>query len=365
MGRESIEPQLFVLGTGQNDNIGDVVLRREYFDRLRKVGRLNLYMGSASGDFLDGLRLHDEDVVHTSFRQWYAAGWRALARGRSAWFVDKPGELSLDQQTFRRQVKLLPLIVGIRLRRGQVLRLGLAMRAAEPKYLVGLRRLFRLSTLVRWRDTSTASKFRFGVVQPDWAFGWNESRREALDLDRTDIVVTFRGDRDFPSDVILDELRALAHDGSRHILVVTQVRRDAQRSNDLASRLDAELVPWPAERSLADHEQALRAIYRRSALVVSDRLHALIVGMTEGAVPLCITDRGEPKVARHLDAVGFHGSAVSVNESSMPLGEVVRHHIARRAESLAATQKALDHLDDLTTNLKARASARRAGGLLH
>jgi hypothetical protein len=365
MGRECTEPELFVLGTGQNDNIGDVVLRREYFDRLRAVGRLQVYMGAASSDFLDGLHLHEADVVHSSFRQWYAAGWSALLRGRSAWFVDKPGELSLDQQTFSRQVKLLPLIIGIRLRRGQVLRLGLAMRAAESKYLTSLRGLFRLSTLVRWRDTSTTSAFHLGAVEPDWAFGWNKTGPDALDLDRTDIVVTYRGDRDLPSDAILDELRALARDGARRIVVVTQVRRDARRSDDLASRLDAELVPWPPERSLADHEDALRAIYRRSALVVSDRLHALIVGMTEGAVPLCITDRGEPKVARHLDAVGFYGSTVMVNESSTPLGEVVGRQITRRAESLAATRNALDRLDDLTAQLKTRASARRAGGLVH
>jgi Polysaccharide pyruvyl transferase len=361
LGRESTMPELFVLGTGQDDNVGDVVLRREYFDRLRSVGHLHIFMGLASADFLDGLRLRDSDTVYTSYRQWHAAAWRALFRG-TVWYVDKPGQLQLDRQTFRHQLKLLPLIVGIRLRKGQVLRLGLAMRALEPKYLRYLRPLFRLSTLIRWRDTSTSSAFNFGATGPDWAFGWDKTKQDTLDAERADIVVTYRGDRDPPSERILDLISAMARDGSRRVLVVSQVRRDAERSSYLAHRLNAELVPWPAERSLADHEEALRDVYRKSVLVISDRLHALIVGMTEGAVPLCITDRGEPKVERHLDAAGFNGSTVCVKDTSRPLAEVVEQHIGRRAEAVAATRAALGCLDDLTAQLAILASAGRPGG---
>lgn len=353
-------PELFVLGTGQEDNIGDSVLRREYFDRLREIGCLHIYLGPTSTDFLESLRLHDSDIVYESLRQWHSVAWRTLVR-RRVWFVDKPGELGLDRRTFRRQLKLLPLVLGVRFRRGQVLRLGLAMRAVNPVYLKYLRPMFRLSTMVRWRDTSTSSVFRFGASAPDWAFGWDESEPDALGANRSDIVVTYREDRALPSDMILDSLVELARDGKRRVVVVTQVRRDAARSADLASRLDAELVPWPAERTLADHEEILRELYRKSALVVSDRLHALIVGMTEGAVPLCITDSGEPKVGRHFDAVGFKGSTLCTKDNSAPLSEAIEHQIGRRAEAVAATHAARTALDDLTAQLAALASTQRSG----
>ena len=354
------KPDLFVLGPGQDDNIGDVVLRREYLDRLRAMGRLHIFVGLASADFVDGLRLSDSDVVYPSLRQWHTAAWRALVRGQ-IWFIDKPGELGIDRQTFRRQLQLLPLVIGVRLRNGQVLRLGQAMRAVNPKYLRVLRPQFRLSTMVRWRDTTTTSAFGLGTIGPDWAFGWNKTDQAALNVDRADIVVTYRGDREPPSQAILDSITTLARDGSRRVVVVTQVRRDAERSAYLASRLHAELVPWPAERSLADHEEALRDIYRNSALVVSDRLHALIVGMTEGAVPLCITDRGEPKVDRHLAAVGFNGSTVCVKDTSATLVEVIEQQIGRRAEAIAATRAARGYLDEVTTQLATLASPQRTG----
>lgn len=364
LGRESTRPELFVVGTGQDDNVGDVVLRREYFDRLRRLGRLHIYMGIASADFLDGLRLCDSDVVYTSFRQWHNAAWRALFRGE-VWFIDKPGQLLLDSQTLRRNLKLLPLVIGIRIRKGQVLRLGLAIRALDSKYLRYLRPLFRLSTLIRWRDTSTSSAFRLGAISPDWAFGWDKTRQDALAVDRTDIVVTYRGDREPPAERVLEALSTLTRNGSRRVVVVSQVRRDAERSNYLAHRLNAELVPWPAGRSLADHEKALREVYAKSAIVISDRLHALIVGMTEGAVPLCITDTGEPKVERHLDAAGFDRSTVRIDTASQPLCELIEDQIGRRAEAHAATRAALDCLDDLTTALATLASTGRPGGHVH
>src|SRR3954451_19971250 len=105
-------PELFVLASGQDDNIGDVVLRREYFDRLRQIGRLHLFVGQASADFLDALRLQDSDVVYARLRQWHSAAWGSLIRGR-VWFVEKPGELQLDSRTTRRQLKLLPLVLGV------------------------------------------------------------------------------------------------------------------------------------------------------------------------------------------------------------------------------------------------------------
>lgn len=355
-------PEVFVLATGQDDNIGDVVLRREYLDRLRGIGRLHLFVGSSSADFLDGLRIHESDELYVSLRQWHSAAWSALARG-GVWFVDKPGELQLDSRTVNRQLKLLPLVLAIRLRRGQVLRLGMAVRAVDTKYLKRLRPLFRLSTRVCWRDTTTGSAFGFGDVGPDWAFAWDGSGPDALNAQRADIAISYRGDREPPADALLDSLAALAADGMRRIVVVTQVRRDEPRSVDLAARLGAELIPWPPERTLADHEEVLRDVYRASALVVSDRLHVLIVGMTEGAVPLCVTDGGESKVERHFSAVGFDKSTMRLDGNAAPVA-MLEEQLERRAEVLDALRTAHRRLDDVTGQL-ARAASPHHGDTWH
>lgn len=342
-------PDLFVLATGQDDNIGDVVLRREYFDRLRRIGRLHIFVGGSSADFLDGLRLDEADECYSTLRQWHSAAWKALARG-AVWFVDKPGELQLDRRTVVRQLKLLPLILAIRLRRGQVLRLGMAMRSVNARYLRPLRPLFRLSTKVLWRDTATGRAFGFGEVGPDWAFAWEGSDDDALDVDRADVAVSHRGDRDPPSEAFVASLAALTRVTGRRVVVVTQVRRDVPAAAELAEHLGAELIPWPVERTLAEHEDVVRAIYRRSALVVSDRLHALIVGMTEGAVPLCVSEQGEAKVERHIDAVGFEGSTLRLDGAVAPVAAFERQ-VERRKELLKAVRLARDELDRLTAEL--------------
>ncbi|WP_197382504.1 hypothetical protein [Mycolicibacterium mengxianglii] len=353
MSRKSRLPELFVLATGQDDNIGDVILRREYLDRLRPIGHLNIFVGSSSEDFLDGLRLHASDTTYTDFADWHSDAWRALVRNR-IWLVDKPGELQLDVGTLRRQLRLLPLVTATRLTRGQVLRLGIAMRAANTLYLTLLRPLYLLSSMIGWRDTATGPAFGFGEVEPDWAFGWTGSDPEGHELDRPHIVVSYRADREPPSDSILDAIVSAAISGGRRVLVVTQVRRDAERSHQLAARLGAELVSWPEERSSVEHEKILRNIYRTSAVVISNRLHALIVAMTEGAVPLCITEGGEPKINRHLEAAGYNASTICLNDTtSLPLAELIKEQIERRVEALDASRTALRRLDALSERLKA------------
>jgi hypothetical protein len=361
VARDSRHPELFVLATGQDDNIGDVVLRREYFDRLRKLGRLHIFVGTSSADFLDGLRLHHSDCVYEELEKWHSAAWRKLIRAK-VWFVDKPGELQLDSRTMRRQLKLVPLIVGIRLRKGQVLRLGMAMRAVDSLQLRRLRRLFRLSTETYWRDTDTSTAIGYGAVAPDWAFGWRAHEDSERQDRRPYIAVSYRGDRDAPSGRTLESLAELARNHSRRLVVVTQVRRDSQRSLELASNLGAELVPWPPGRSFADQEEVLRMVYRKSALVVSDRLHVLIVGMTEGAVPLCITDRGESKVERHLNAVGFRGSTARLDDDSMPIGQVLEGQIARGSEVSMSVRNAQERLEQLIAHLAVCASVPSSGG---
>ena len=352
LARESFRPELFVVATGQDDNIGDAVLRREYFNRLREVGRLHLFVGPASADFLDALGLDQSDVVYASLRHWHSTAWKALIRG-TVWFVDKPGELQLDAVTLNRQLKLLPLVLAVRARRGQVLRLGMAIKSIDPHYLIRIRSILRFSTRTFWRDTETSRAFGTGEAGPDWAFGWDGLAHAASEKQRPCIALSYRGDRDQTSDMVLEAIGTYAREASCRLLVVTQVRRDGARSASLARRLKAELVAWPDDRSMADQELVIREVYRDCALVISDRLHALIVGMTEGAVPLCITDNGEPKVGRHLEAVGFDGSTIRAEDAGQTLVEQIERQAGRREEVVESLRVAMSYLDNLTEQLKA------------
>lgn len=81
------------------------------------------------------------------------------------------------------------------------------------------------------------------------------------------------------------------------------MRRDGQRAAELAAGLGADLLDWPATESLRSREARLRHYYRDSLAVISDRAHALIIGMTEGAVPIGVTTSSPEKIRRLFGVV--------------------------------------------------------------
>jgi hypothetical protein len=79
-------------------------------------------------------------------------------------------------------------------------------------------------------------------------------------------------------------------------------------------------------------------MFRECAVVASDRLHALVVGATEGAIPLGISNWTTEKVVRTLSPAGFSLPIEATDPINRHLDEcladddwVVRPIIAARA----------------------------------
>src|SRR4029079_18374413 len=84
--------EIFAVGRGQYENIGDIILRRPLLDWAREAGRLHVYVGDSPAGYDEGLGLQPEDRVYRSFRQWYAALVKAAVAG-NAHSIYKPGEV--------------------------------------------------------------------------------------------------------------------------------------------------------------------------------------------------------------------------------------------------------------------------------
>lgn len=337
---------IFVLGSGQEDNIGDVVLRRTMFDELRRRGTLHIFLGPASEEFVTALALSSSDVVYRDKAAWRSALWRSIRRGRGTWFVDKPGELILGRRYLLAQVRMLPAAIAIRLQRGKVLRLGLGQRSPVPGLTPVYRALFRLSNLVAWRDADTYATFRLGQVMPDWGFAEQGTIETAS---RDLLVLSYRSDKPSLAPVVIDAVRQAALSRGLGITVVTQVGRDSARSVELAEQLDAQLVDWPEGRSHHDQEEMLRDVYRRSSIVLSDRLHVLIVAMTEGAVPLALSMGPNYKIGRHFDAIGYADVSVPVanDTDAASVEAAISSALARGPEASRLRVAAVRRIDDV------------------
>ncbi|WP_430334170.1 hypothetical protein [Rhodococcus sp. ACT016] len=163
-----------------------------------------------------------------------------------------------------------------------------------------------LCEYVRFRDSESRSVVAAaGGVAPDWAFALGTATSEWKPRgDRSLLAVVIRGDRERPSAEWISWIKATADLHGLAPIVVVQVRRDAAMADWLAGEIGGSVSAWVD----GDHwarETEVRRIYAESALVVGDRLHGLIVGATEGALPLGWVETSKGKVRLHFDTVGL------------------------------------------------------------
>jgi polysaccharide pyruvyl transferase WcaK-like protein len=293
--------EVFVNPAGQRDNLGDSVLRRPYLEALRALGRLHVLVG-ADPDYASGLGLVESDVLYTSRGVWLRKATIAALRSR-AHFAVNAGEVVGTRREAVRSIWQVMLATIVRMRGGRVVLAGVSVRPGTLTTATHLRRLARISSVATWRDAPTCQSVGTGRVTPDWAFGLTSEVSAPPLAGREYVAVTLRGDRPPPDPTWLANVRQFAATRNVKIVVVVQVRRDHGRAIELAEALGAEVRAWPAGSSHRDQEELVRSTYRQCVAVVSDRIHALIIGFTEGAVPIGTSTSSPEKIFRTFAAV--------------------------------------------------------------
>lgn len=363
---------IFAVGRGQYENIGDVLLRRPLLDWAREAGRLHVYVGASPEGYDEGLGLQPEDIVYRSFPAWYRALLTAAAAG-AADSLYKPGEIQLTLVGMKEHIAMLPAAALVRARGGRVARIGAGARNFAPLPRALMWPSNALSNYTRWRDDRTADYLGFGAAMPDLGFSEgldDEALEEAIHAPgRELLVVSLREDaevapRPYPGEAWFEGVRDAAERLGLQIVVVTQITVDQARSERLAEDLGAELVGWSDPAAFAAQERRLREVYRRTSVVVSDRLHVAIAGFTEGAAPVGSQFNDDDKIERHFSTIGVTG--VAQNASGRSAGEISDHIVARteaRADDLRALVAARAHLhavrDDLHRLLRREGAASR------
>lgn len=324
--------------TGPYRNIGDSLIRRNAL-RAAPPGTMRVVrVKPAAGDWIDSLDLHPENVlVYESTLRWSLD--LILRRSRPILFRE-PGEFNLDRRFVGKEMFFVCLALVARLKRGSV---GAAPRGLAKRSRLGvfLHTLFCLmADTIYWREPAAQQVFGRGELVPDIGFFGGDSvptsHREIL-------AVSLRGDRPLPSQEWALGVREFARRHELRIVVCTQVEEDHERTLALAQMLSGTPFQWePSTSSLAQEESA-RALYRESAIVISDRLHAAIIGATEGAVPIELVSAPTGKVARHFDCIGV--SDVSVDALDLSASEIVNviERIYARRDSIMDAVQATEH----------------------
>lgn len=320
---------VFAVGRGQYENIGDIILRRPLLNWARRGGRLHAYVGRSPQGYDEGLGIGGDDVVYRSLSKWYVALLASALRGR-AHSIYKPGEIQLTLIGMKEHIVMLPAAALVRLRGGSVSRIGVGARnfARIPRAIMWPSNA--LASYTRWRDDRTASYFD-GEAMPDLGFAEgmpDGGIREALiepPQARDVMVVSLRDDtevapRPYPTAAWLEGVSNFARSEGLTIWVVTQVSVDNERSRRIAADLGAQLLEWDRLGDHAAQEARLRALYRRTRVAASDRLHVIIAAFTEGATPIGLQLDDSDKVSRHFATIGIDD--VSINTTGMPASDL-------------------------------------------
>lgn len=293
----------FVSVVGQDDNIGDSVLRRGLLEALRDPSiQLHVHVGDVGAGYRTGLGLRADDVLYTNRSEWFAS--MRMNRGvAGSSYVNNAGEIMRMKGPRYLGLEQLASFAIMRARGGALVHAGVGIRKFDTPYKRARRNPLRYFDMVAWRDSLSRDHTGVGEVQPDWAF--HCERESSSSQGRDTIAVTLRGDREEPSATWVQAVRRLADETGSKIVAFTQVARDDARTIEIGRLLRAdEVLSWQSDEH-RKQETRIRELFGRSVGVVSDRLHALVIGATEGAYPIGMPPQRSEKLERTLAPVGF------------------------------------------------------------
>ncbi len=235
---------------------------------------------------------------------------------------------------------------------GALIFAGIGIKNVDRLQGVTFDPVMREASVMSWRDRGSRDGAGFGDFAPDWAYSEGAPVEEwAPAADRPLIAVTMRFDRAWPGDEWLAAVRAFAAATRTRIVTVAQVARDAPRAVRLAHALGGEYV-MPASMRHDVLDDYVRAVYRQSLAVISDRAHGLIIGATEGAYP--IGSGSDPhKISRLLTAVGL-GDLVGRYDQFSDFAARFETHLPALAPAVTSARA---EIADLTARIHAAMDA--------
>lgn len=295
--------RLFCSIAAQADNLGDIVIRKIVIDAFVAKGYAPVvYTGRMPADFLEAFDLA-EVVDQTREVRTFVKRLVFCLLKRNIDLLFAPGPTVLRDRfvPIAKRIGMLIAIACVRFSGGRVYSLGRAFRGSGivSGFLeVASNRMFTSSTVrdeVSSRTLGAAIRF-----VPDMAFAhqpygeWGLERERKQDHDRKYVAISLRNDR-----MVAPEDLAPLVEGARSRgllpIFVSQVARDDEQHERLSASLGVESLLWK-NRTHQEQLAAVEAMYRRSHVLLSNRLHGIILGMCHGAFPVEWYDGASEKI---------------------------------------------------------------------
>jgi polysaccharide pyruvyl transferase WcaK-like protein len=294
----------------QFDNLGDALINRELFKICAEHGSVVVCTSGVPGDFLNWLRLSDIPKVNVItrkgpfFLQIVNSIILSVLGKRRVYIVQNPGGYIGEISSSALVVKRIKAIFISMLRRFGVrsILLGASYEGLGVRNLVAVKLLSEALSVHAVRDNESRDYcqkngiFVSGVL-PDLAFNVSFTERRPTMLART-CIVSLRDPKDSNyCDAIVGKLRRAYQTGCfESVLLTYQVQRDGHFMESFREMLLEAGVP--VERGaiplLAGIEENL-SYYSSAGLVVSNRLHVLLLAWRAGTPAIAVVKNGDNK----------------------------------------------------------------------
>ncbi|QKJ20359.1 polysaccharide pyruvyl transferase family protein [Microbacterium hominis] len=350
----------FVSLTGPAGNLGDALIRRGGLDWSRDTSdELVVYTGDAPDVWLRQLGVPADAIVlrsKSSVPRWL---WLLATARRRPVLVFEAGEIPLDRGNGFRELVFLAETLLVRLKRGVVVRPPRGIRAPTNPSAWLHARAARLSQIALWRDAASAAIVGGGRLAPDIGFAAGV-RAGRVWADREELIVSLRGARPHPDEAWLEAVRAIAAAEGLRIRTVVQVREDESRARELAELLGGVFEPWGDTDPVAQEER-LRERYDNARLVISDRMHVLVLGALSGAVPAELVPHPTRKIAEAFATVGLDEITVDAGNADVDaMAQFLHAQLTRSVEVRERVSAAHRQLAELETEVRAAIRGARA-----
>jgi polysaccharide pyruvyl transferase WcaK-like protein len=310
----SSRSKVFVTLTGDYPNIGDALIRRRSLAWARLCGdSVAAFVGRAPDMWCQQINLSDEDDIYrqADIRSWFVA---MLKAPRGFTLVLEPGEVDLRLNQYKWETMVLLFSLMTRIKGGRVIRPPRSLSRASPILTFWHKLGLRCSEVVLWREADSQALVDTGEVVPDIAFSEMPYGDESAPRPR--LLISLRGLRPRPSAAWEESVQTFAQEQGLVITCIAQVRQDEVRAAELASALGGECIDF-GDRDDLEQENLLRRAYAEAAVVISDRLHVLILASLGGCVPCELVPKPSSKVATHFRAAGIISITKDAEDSSV------------------------------------------------
>ncbi|WP_194383726.1 polysaccharide pyruvyl transferase family protein [Microbacterium luteum] len=279
----------------QEDNLGDIEIRAVMLRWLHETDcNVVAYTGSMPVEYIEALDSPRTRYIASAFRFQLLLIRSCMLRNANLMFAPGPQRLGGARAVVKSIMNLLN-VFAIRISGGRAATFGRAFRGTG-KISKAVERL-----LVSKLDAAVVRDFesvhvlgKSMIVAPDLAFA-NPGRYS--EMPRV-IGLSFRHD----AAPRLKEIEGLVSSGRRagwEFKIVTQVRRDDAHHENLAKTLGIEHVAWGA-RDHTTQTQRVKDAYSECVLVITNRLHAALFGLAQGAIISTMSDK-DLKLLRTLE----------------------------------------------------------------